>query len=62
MISLHRAVKRLARPMLGFKAFAAAQCTLTGIELMHMLKKRLLVVEVAEESHTAADQFYALAA
>src|SRR5436190_5132553 len=25
--------------MLGFKAFAAAQSTLTGIELMHMLRK-----------------------
>jgi len=35
----HRAVKRVTRPMLGFKSFEAAQSTLTGIELMHMLKK-----------------------
>jgi putative transposase len=35
----HRSVKWLTRPMLGFKAFDAAQCTLAGIELMHMLKK-----------------------
>ena len=36
----HRGVKRITRPMLGFKAFAAAQSTLVGIELMHMIKKR----------------------
>src|SRR5262245_42828211 len=36
----HRAVKRVTRPMLGFKSFEAAQSTLVGIELMHMLKKR----------------------
>ena len=35
----HRAVKRVTRPMSGFKAFDAAQSTLTGIELMHMLRK-----------------------
>lgn len=27
-------------PLWGFKSFEAAQCTLTGVELMHMLKKR----------------------
>jgi putative transposase len=58
----HRAVKRVARPMLGFKSFEAAQDTLAGIELMHMLKKRQLVVEEGEESLTAAEQFYSLAA
>src|SRR5215475_15138680 len=30
----HRAVKRVTRPMLGFKAFDAAQATLAGIELI----------------------------
>ena len=35
----HRGVKRVTRPMLGFKAFGAAQGTLAGIELMHMIKK-----------------------
>ena len=35
----HRAVKRLVRPMLGFKSFRSAQVTLTGIELMHMIRK-----------------------
>jgi putative transposase len=58
----HRAVKRVTRPMLGFKAFDAAQATLVGIELMHMLKKRQLVVEAGAEGLTAAEQFYRLAA
>jgi transposase-like protein len=57
-----RGVKRLTRPMLGFKSFDAAQCTLTGIELMHMIKKRQLVLEEGTEGRTAAEQFYALAA
>src|SRR5919198_1024855 len=38
----HRAVKRVTRPMLGFKAFEAAHDTLVGIELIHMIKKRQL--------------------
>jgi len=33
----HRAVKRITRPMLEFKSFDAAQDTLAGIELMHMM-------------------------
>ena len=58
----HRAVKRGTRPMLGFKSFDAAQGTLAGIELMHMIKKRQLVVEAGDEGLTAAEQFYALPA
>jgi putative transposase len=58
----HRGVKRVTRPMLGFKSFAAAQDTLVGIELMHMIKKRQLVVEEGDEGLTPAEQFYALAA
>jgi putative transposase len=58
----HRAVKRITRSMLGFKAFDAAQDTLVGIELMHMLKKRQLLVKAGDEDLTAAEQFYALAA
>jgi transposase-like protein len=57
----HRAVKRVTRPMLGFKAFDAAQSTLTGIELMHMLRKGQLEGG-REAGRTAAEQFYALAA
>jgi putative transposase len=58
----HRAVKRVTRPMLGFKAFEAAQATLSGIELMHMLKKRQLMVEAGDEGLTVAEQFFSLAA
>jgi hypothetical protein len=48
--------------MLGFKAFDAAQATLVGIELMHMIKKKQMVVETGEEGLTAAELFYSLAA
>jgi putative transposase len=58
----HRGVKRITRPMLGFKSFAAAQDILVGIELMHMLKKSQMVVEDAVEGLTPAEQCYALAA
>ena len=58
----HRGVKRVTRPMLGFKSFDAAQDTLVGIELMHMSKKRQLMVEAGDEGLTAAEQFYSLAA
>src|SRR6266700_2074237 len=58
----HRGVKRVTRPMLGFKAFATAQDTLVGIELMHMIKKRQMVMQEGDEGLTAAEQFYSLAA
>jgi transposase-like protein len=58
----HRAVKRVTRPMLGFKAFEAAQMTLTGVELMHMIKKGQRAAEEGDEGLTPAEQFYALAA
>ncbi len=35
----HRAVKRVSRPMLGFKSFWSATKTLAGIEVMHMIRK-----------------------
>jgi len=57
----HRGVKRITRPMLGFKAFDAAQSTLVGIELMHMLRKGQLEDGI-EQGRSAAEQFYALAA
>jgi len=58
----HRAVKRITRPMLAFKAFDAAQCTLADVELMHMIKKRQMVGEAGDEGLTAAELFYSLAA
>lgn len=35
----HRNIKRRIRPMLGFKSFRRAQTILTGIELVHMIRK-----------------------
>ena len=58
----HRGVKRVTRPMLGFKSFAAAQDTLVGIELMHMIKKRQMVIREEDKGLTAAELFYSLAA
>jgi transposase-like protein len=57
----HRAVKRLTRPMLGFKSFWAARCTIAGIEVMHAIRKgQLMTTENIPQS--PAEQFYALAA
>jgi transposase-like protein len=55
----HRAVKRVVRPMLGFKSFRSAAPTLAGIELMHMIRKGQLR---ATGKLRPAQQFYALAA
>jgi putative transposase len=57
----HRSVKRVTRPMLGFKSFYAAHYTLAGVELMHMLRKGQLEGGV-EQGATPAEQFYSLAA
>ena len=35
----HRFIKRVTRPMLGFKSFASAAATLAGIEVAHMIRK-----------------------
>ncbi|WP_407691509.1 DDE-type integrase/transposase/recombinase [Robbsia andropogonis] len=35
----HRAIKRRARPMMGFKTFRYARVILGGIETMHMIRK-----------------------
>ena len=57
-----RAVKRMTHPMLGFKAFDAAPGTLAGVDLMHRIKKRQMVVEAGNEGLTAAALFSSLAA
>ena len=35
----HRLIKKITRPMMGFKAWESAKATLAGIELHHMLRK-----------------------
>ena len=57
----HRRIKRLTRPMLGFKNFHAAQRTLGGIEVMAMIKKGQMKTSVRGKQ-TPAEMFYALAA
>ena len=57
----HRAVKRPTRPMLGFKSFWAARCTIAGIEVMHAIRKGQLAA-MGNLPQTPAEQFYALAA
>jgi putative transposase len=56
----HRAVKRVTRPMLGFKSFRTAANVRAGIELMHMIRKGQFAVDGAT-SMSFAEQFYALA-
>jgi IS6 family transposase len=35
----HRNIKRIVRPMMGFKSFNSARRTLSGIEAMNMIRK-----------------------
>ena len=35
----HRAIKRIVKPMMGFKSFPSASKTLVGIEAMNMIRK-----------------------
>jgi putative transposase len=56
----HRAIKRIVRPMLGFKNFRCARALIAGIETMHMLKKGQLA-DLKDPLSSAAEQFYSLA-
>ena len=55
----HRHIRRIIKPMLGFKSFASAKATIAGIELHHMLRKGQMVVAT---NVPVWKQFYALAA
>ena len=56
----HRAIKRVTRPMLGFKTFRYARTIIAGIETMHMIRKGQ-PGDIKDETLSAADQFYSLA-
>lgn len=56
----HRAIKRIVRPMLGFKTFRCARAVIAGIETMHMIKKGQLQCPDGQAS-SAADKFDSLA-
>jgi len=56
----HRAVKRIVRPMLGFKSFRSARALIAGIETMHMIRKGQMHCRKSQAASAAA-QFYSLA-
>ena len=56
----HRAIKRIVRPMPGFKAFRCARIILAGVEVMHMIEKGSLDCPKAQ-APSAANPFYSLA-
>ncbi|MCK4207129.1 IS6 family transposase [Brucella pituitosa] len=39
----HRFIKRITKPMMGFKAFHSASATIAGIEVAHMIRKNQFV-------------------
>jgi transposase-like protein len=54
----HRAIKRIIKPMMGFKDFRCARIILAGIELMHMIRKGQMKDDSVDR--TVAAQFYSL--
>jgi transposase-like protein len=55
----HRAIKRIIKPMMGFKDFRYARIILSGIEVMHMIRKGQMKTAKGI-SPSAAEQFYSL--
>jgi len=55
----HRAIKRITRPMLGFKDFRCARIIPSGIEVMHMIRKGQMKTENGTHP-SAAEQFYSM--
>jgi len=55
----HRAIRRIPRPMLGFKDFHCARVILSGIELMNMIKKRQIKCR-GKTPPSPAQHFYSL--
>jgi putative transposase len=54
----HRFIKKVTRPMKGFKAFHSASATLEGIEVAHMIRKN----QLASKGQCPFQQFENLAA
>jgi putative transposase len=53
----HRFIKKITKPMMGFKAFHSAKATIDGIETAHMIRKG----QLSNENIPAYKQFMALA-
>ena len=56
----HRAIKRITRPMMGFKLFWSARIIIAGIETIHIIKKGQMDCPRGS-TMSAAQQFYSLA-
>lgn len=54
----HRRVKQRVRPMLGFKRFDHAAITITGIELVHQIKKKQFDVSALCSSEARTPQVW----
>jgi transposase-like protein len=57
----HRAVKRRVRPMLGFTSAGSARVILSGIELIHMMRKQQAKY-ACKQQLSLAEQLHLLAA
>jgi putative transposase len=53
----HRFIKKITKPMMGFKAIHSAKATIDGIETAHMIRKG----QLSDENIPAYKQFMALA-
>jgi putative transposase len=53
----HRFIKKITKPMMGFRAFHSAKATIDGIETAHMIRKG----QLSDENIPAYKQFMALA-
>jgi hypothetical protein len=54
----HLAVRRIPRPMLGFKTFRCARILMVGIEMMHMIRKgQFSDIKEQALSHASASRF-----
>ena len=53
----HRFIKKLTRPMMGFKSFHSASATLQGVEIAHMVRKH----QFGRTNQSVFQQFAALA-
>ncbi|MBC8719691.1 IS6 family transposase [Ochrobactrum sp. Marseille-Q0166] len=54
----HRFIKRVTKPMMGFKAFHSASATIVGIEVAHMIRKK----QFANDNRSPFELFAELAA
>ena len=53
----HRFIKKITKPMMGFKALYSAKATIAGIETAHMIRKG----QLSDENISAYKQFMTLA-